>query len=93
MFVKYSTAFIVFPGGYGTLDELFEALTLIQTGKVSNFPVILFGKSYWQGMVDWLRQTAVRAGNIGASDLNLFHVTDDPKEAVRIVLDARARRE
>jgi len=93
MFVKYSTAFIVFPGGYGTLDELFEALTLIQTGKVSNFPVILFGKAYWQGMVDWLGQTAVRAGNIGASDLNLFHVTDDPKEAVRIVLDARARRE
>ena len=93
MFVKYSTAFIVFPGGYGTLDELFEALTLIQTGKVSNFPVILFGSSYWQGMVDWLRQTAVSAGNIGASDLNLFHVTDDPKEAVRIVLDARARRE
>ena len=93
MFVKYSTAFIVFPGGYGTLDELFEALTLIQTGKVSNFPVILFGKSYWQGMVDWLEQTAVGAGNIGPSDLNLFHVTDDPKEAVRIVLDARARRE
>ncbi len=93
MFVKCSTAFIVFPGGYGTLDELFEALTLIQTGKVSNFPVILFGKSYWQGMVDWLKQTAVSAGNIGASDLNLFHVTDDPKEAVRIVLDARARRE
>jgi len=91
--VKYSTAFIVFPGGYGTLDELFEALTLIQTGKVSNFPVILFGKSYWQGMVDWLTQTAVSAGNIGAADLRLFHVTDDPKEAVRIVLDARARRE
>jgi len=92
MFVKYSTAFIVFPGGYGTLDELFEALTLIQTGKVSNFPVILFGKSYWQGMIDWLRQTVVGAGNIGASDLNLFHVTDDPREAVRVVLDARARR-
>ena len=93
MFVKYSTAFVVFPGGYGTLDELFEALTLIQTGKVSNFPVILFGRSYWQGMVDWLRQTAVGAGNISESDLHLFHVTDDPKEAVRIVLDARARRE
>jgi len=93
MFVKYSTAFIVCPGGYGTLDELFEALTLIQTGKVSNFPVILFGKSYWQGMVDWLRQTAVAAGNISASDLDLFHVTDDPREAVRVVLDARARRE
>ena len=92
MFVKYSTAFIVFRR-LRTLDGLFEALTLIQTGKVSNFPVILFGTSYWQGMVDWLRQTAVSAGNIGASDLNLFHVTDDPKEAVQIVLDARARRE
>ncbi len=92
MFVKYSTAFIVFPGGYGTLDELFEALTLIQTGKVSNFPVILFGKSYWQGLVDWLRQTVVGAGNVGAADLDLFHVTDDPHEAVKFVLDARARR-
>jgi len=60
---------------------------------VSNFPVILFGKSYWQGMVDWLRQTAVRAGNISTSDLDLFHVTDDPHDAVRLVLDARARRE
>jgi uncharacterized protein (TIGR00730 family) len=92
MFVKYSTAFIVFPGGYGTLDELFEALTLIQTGKVSNFPVILFGKSYWQGMVDWLRQTVVGAGNVSPPDLDLFHVTDDPREAVKFVLDARARR-
>ncbi len=93
MFLKYSTAFIVFPGGYGTLDELFEALTLIQTGKVSDFPVVLFGKSYWDGLVEWLTKTAVVAGNISASDLDLFHVTDDPKEAVRIVLDARARRE
>ena len=91
-FVKPAEGFVIFPGGFGTLDELFEALTLIQTGKVSNFPVILFGRSYWQGMVDWLKQTAVAAGTIGASDLNLFHVTDDPKEAVRIVLDARGRR-
>jgi uncharacterized protein (TIGR00730 family) len=92
MFVKYSTAFIVFPGGYGTLDELFEALTLIQTGKVSNFPVILFGKSYWQGMVDWLQNTVAKVGNIHAADLKLFHVTDDPGEAVRIVLEARAKK-
>ena len=91
--VREAHAMAFLPGGFGTADEAFEALTLIQTGKVSNFPVILFGSSYWQGMVDWLRQTAVSAGNIGASDLNLFHVTDDPKEAVRIVLDARARRE
>ena len=92
MFVKYSTAFVVFPGGYGTLDELFEALTLIQTGKVSNFPVILFGKSYWQGMVDWLQNTVAKVGNIHAADLKLFHVTDDPGEAVRIVLEARAKK-
>jgi len=92
MFVKYATAFIVFPGGYGTMDELFEALTLIQTGKVKSFPVILFGRAYWEGMVEWLSRTVAGAGNIDAADLTLFHVTDDPEEAVRIVLDARARR-
>ncbi len=92
MFVKYATAFIVFPGGYGTMDELFEALTLIQTGKVKSFPVVLFGRSYWEGMVEWLSRTVAGAGNIDAADLTLFHVTDDPEEAVRIVLDARARR-
>lgn len=92
MFVKYATAFIVFPGGYGTMDELFEALTLIQTGKVKSFPVILFGRAYWEGLVDWLARTVGGAGNIDPADLTLFHVTDDPEEAVRIVLDARARR-
>ena len=92
MFVKYATAFIVFPGGYGTMDELFEALTLIQTGKVKSFPVVLFGRAYWEGMVEWLSRTVAGAGNIDAADLTLFHVTDDPEEAVRIVLDARARR-
>jgi uncharacterized protein (TIGR00730 family) len=92
MFVKYATAFIVFPGGYGTMDELFEALTLIQTGKVKSFPVILFGRAYWEGMVEWLSRTVAAAGNIDAADLTLFHVTDDPEEAVRIVLDARAKR-
>lgn len=92
MFVKYATAFIVFPGGYGTLDELFEALTLIQTGKVKSFPVVLFGREYWTGMVDWLSRTVLGARNIDPSDLTLFHVTDDPAEAVRIVLEARARR-
>ncbi len=92
MFVKYATAFIVFPGGYGTMDELFEALTLIQTGKVKSFPVILFGRAYWEGMVEWLSRTVAGAGNIDTADLTLFHVTDDPEEAVRIVLDARARR-
>lgn len=92
MFVKYSTAFVVFPGGYGTLDELFEALTLIQTGKVSNFPVILFGTSYWKGLVDWLRNTVAEQGNVHLSDLALYHVTDDPGEVLRIVLEARAKK-
>jgi len=92
MFVKYATAFIVFPGGYGTLDELFEALTLIQTGKVKVFPVILYGRAYWEGLVEWLTQTVAAERNIDPADLTLFHVTDDPEEAVRIVLDARAQR-
>lgn len=91
MFVKYSNAFIVFPGGYGTLDELFEALTLIQTGKVSHFPVILFGSTYWGGMVEWLRSTVAGEGKIGVEDLALFHVVDDPAEAARIVIAARER--
>ena len=89
MFVKYATAFIVFPGGYGTLDELFEALTLIQTGKVRNFPVILFGKEYWSGLVDWLARTVAQERKIDAKDLKLFKVTDDPAEATRIVIEAR----
>ncbi|MBA3556339.1 MAG: TIGR00730 family Rossman fold protein [Gemmatimonadales bacterium] len=89
MFVKYATAFIVFPGGYGTLDELFEALTLIQTGKVKHFPVILFGSKYWAGLVEWLTQTVAEERKINATDLHLFHVTDDPAEAARIVVKAR----
>lgn len=92
MFVKYAAAFIVFPGGYGTLDELFEALTLIQTGKVKEFPVILFGKKYWTGMVAWLRDTVAAERNINPDDLDLFHVTDDPAEAVQLVLAARKRK-
>jgi len=89
MFAKYSMAFVVFPGGYGTLDELFEALTLIQTGKVSSFPVVLVGKAYWQGLVGWLRETMGRQGKISPEDLDLFHVTDDPQEVLRIVREAR----
>jgi uncharacterized protein (TIGR00730 family) len=89
MFVKYATAFIVFPGGYGTLDELFEALTLIQTGKVRNFPVILFGKEYWSGLLEWLTQTVAHERKIDQKDLKLFKVTDDPEEATRIVIEAR----
>jgi hypothetical protein len=89
MFVKYATAFIVFPGGYGTLDELFEALTLIQTGKVKHFPVILMGKKYWNGIAEWLTRTVAAEGKIDARDLLLFRVTDDPAEATRLVVEAR----
>src|SRR5207248_2881673 len=87
MFVKYATAFIVFPGGYGTLDELFEALTLIQTGKVTHFPVILFGSAYWAGLVEWLTRTVAEERKINPTDLLLFRVTDDPAEAARIVME------
>jgi uncharacterized protein (TIGR00730 family) len=92
MFVKYATAFIVFPGGYGTLDELFEALTLIQTGKVTHFPVILFGSAYWAGLVEWLTRTVAQERKINPTDLLLFRVTDDPTEAARIVIEARAEK-
>ncbi len=90
MFAKYSMAFVVFPGGFGTLDELFEALTLIQTGKVSSFPVVLVGKAYWGGLVDWLRQTMAEQGKIDQEDLQLFHVTDEPEEVLRIIREARS---
>jgi uncharacterized protein (TIGR00730 family) len=92
MFVKYSTGFIVFPGGYGTMDELFEALTLIQTGKVKNFPVVLFGRAYWSGLAEWLRQTVAGEAKINLTDLDLFHITDHPAEAVGLVVQARQRR-
>src|SRR6059036_2640396 len=92
MFVKYSTAFVVFPGGFGTMDELFEALTLIQTGKVKHFPVVLFGRTYWQGMAEWLRDRVAGEGKIATTDLDLFTVTDSPREAVATVRQARERR-
>ncbi|MBA3818851.1 MAG: TIGR00730 family Rossman fold protein [Deltaproteobacteria bacterium] len=85
MFIKYSSAFINFPGGLGTLDELFEALTLIQTGKISNFPVVLFGKAYWSGLLAWLRDQPLAAGTIGPADLALLQLTDDPEEAAEMV--------
>jgi uncharacterized protein (TIGR00730 family) len=86
MFVKYSTAFVIFPGGYGTLDELFESLTLIQTRKIRNFPIVLFGSAYWSGMMDWIKATMLTEGKISDADLNLLHVTDSPAEAVEIVV-------
>src|SRR3954466_13208008 len=77
MFVKYAQAFVIMPGGFGTLDETFEALTLVQTGKVTRFPVVLYGTAYWQGLVDWLRRSVVPGGKIAKADLDLLHVTDD----------------
>lgn len=92
MLVKYSSAFIFFPGGYGTLDELFESLTLLQTGKVRDAPVILVGREHWAPMVQWLDDSLARTGKIGPQDLDIFHVSDDPDEVVRIVVAARERR-
>jgi uncharacterized protein (TIGR00730 family) len=88
MFVKYSCAFIIFPGGFGTFDELFEALTLIQTGKISNFPVILFGRAYWAGLVRWIEARVAGEGKISRSDLDLMVLTDDPREVLHAVLTA-----
>jgi uncharacterized protein (TIGR00730 family) len=85
MFVKYSDAFVIMPGGFGTLDELFESLTLIQTGKIRNFPVVLLGHAYWDGLLAWMRDVQLPAGAIGQADLDLLRVTDDPAEAVAIV--------
>ncbi|WP_338672770.1 TIGR00730 family Rossman fold protein [Streptomyces sp. SCSIO 30461] len=85
MFVKYAQGFVVLPGGLGTLDELFEALTLVQTGKVTRFPIVLFGTAYWSGLVEWLRDTVVAQGKASENDLLLFHVTDDVEEAVALV--------
>lgn len=88
MFIKYSNAFIIFPGGFGTLDELFEALTLIQTGKIYQFPVILFGRHYWAGLLRWLQSRMVSEGKISPGDLDLVILTDDPAEAAQAVIDA-----
>jgi len=82
MFVKYAQGFIVLPGGFGTMDELFEALTLAQTGKVTSFPIVLFGSAYWGGLVDWLRDTMLADGKVGAADIDTLHVTDDIDEAI-----------
>ncbi|WP_184841216.1 LOG family protein [Allocatelliglobosispora scoriae] len=82
MFVKYAQAFVVLPGGFGTMDELFEALTLVQTGKVTRFPVILMGVDYWSGLIDWMRNTMLDDGKIGPEDLNLLLISDDVQEVV-----------
>ncbi|MEQ9231954.1 MAG: TIGR00730 family Rossman fold protein [Cyclobacteriaceae bacterium] len=87
MFVKYSQGFIVMPGGFGTLDELFEAITLIQTDKIGKFPIILVGKSYWGGLVDWIKGTMLTEKNISEKDLDLIHIVDDATEAVKVIDD------
>ena len=86
MFVKYAQGFVVLPGGFGTMDELFEALTLAQTGKVTSFPIVLFGSDYWGGLVDWLRGTMLTDGKVGADDIDMLHVTDDIDEAISYFL-------
>jgi uncharacterized protein (TIGR00730 family) len=86
MFVKYSNAFVIFPGGYGTLDELFESLTLIQTRKIRNFPVVLFGTEYWGGMCRWLEETMLKSRYINDADYRMLHLTDSPAEVVEIIV-------
>jgi uncharacterized protein (TIGR00730 family) len=88
MFVKAAEGFVIFPGGFGTLDELFESLTLIQTGKVLDFPVVLFGSDFWHELLEWVREEALADGMISPEDVELLHVTDDPAEAVRVIVDA-----
>ena len=88
MFVKYAQGFVIFPGGFGTLDELFESLTLIQTGKVKNFPVILFGSAYWGSLLQWLRTTLLAEGKIAAADLDLIAVTDSPAEVRDLIVSS-----
>jgi uncharacterized protein (TIGR00730 family) len=92
MFVKAAEGFVIFPGGFGTLDELFEALTLIQTGKVLDFPVVLMGSEHWRDLLDWVRQEVLELGLISPEDVDLLHVTDDPDEAVRLIVEGYEHR-
>ena len=90
MFVKYAQAFVVLPGGFGTLDELFEAITLVQTKKVTRFPVILLGTEYWSGLMEWIKGRLLADGKVSAADMELFLLTDDVEEAVRFIVEADA---
>jgi uncharacterized protein (TIGR00730 family) len=90
MFVKYSQAFVVLPGGFGTLDELFEAVTLVQTGKITRFPIVLVGSSYWSGLLSWLRDVAAAEGKVPLADLDLLNLADDPDEVVEIIVSAHS---
>jgi uncharacterized protein (TIGR00730 family) len=86
MFVKYASGYVIMPGGFGTLDEFFEALTLIQTGKIRRFPVVLMGKKFWEGLIRWMQDTLVREGTISPEDMKYFHLTDSPEEAVEYII-------
>lgn len=92
MFVKYAQGFIVLPGGYGTLDELFEAVTLVQTGKVTSFSIVLLGVDFWTPMLEWIRGTLIEQGTVSEKDLDLLHLTDDPAEAIEFIQKTRAGR-
>jgi hypothetical protein len=85
MFVKYAVGYVIFPGGFGTMDELFEALTLIQTKKIRGFPVVLVGSDYWKGLIDWMKQTVLVMGNISPEDIDLLHIVDEPDEVCDII--------
>ena len=87
-FIKYSQAFVVLPGGYGSMDELFEALTLVATGKITKFPIVLVGREYWSGLLSWMRDTMLARGNIGPAEFSLISVADEPDEVVRIIREA-----
>ncbi len=91
MFVKYSVGYVITPGGFGTMDELFEALTLMQTGKIRRFPIVLFGKDYWDGLIKWMKETLIPSGTIDKGDMELFTIADDPEEAVRIIEENYAK--
>jgi uncharacterized protein (TIGR00730 family) len=89
-FIKYSQAFVVLPGGFGTMDELFEALTLVATGKITKFPIVLVGRSYWSGLLSWLQDTMLARANIGSAEFGLISVVDEPGEVVEIIRKAHA---
>ena len=91
MFTKYAQSFVIFPGGFGTMDEFFESMTLIQTMKMSHFPIILMGSKFWKGLVDWLQEVMLPAGNISESDMDIFTMTDDLEEVVRIVQESEEK--
>jgi hypothetical protein len=88
VFVKYSQAFVVLPGGYGTLDELFEAVTLVATGKITRFPIVLVGSAYWAGLIDWIKETVLAEGNLHPEELDLIQIVDSPDEVVKIIKEA-----